>query len=148
MIGFQSKLFWALAGLILVCQGPLWAEGRDFGQSEYQSSCAACHGIDAKGNGPVATQLKTAPSDLTRLAEKNGGVFPFNAVYEIIDGRKQVSAHSTRDMPVWGYSFMPSSNLSSKPVESWSLGDMADPEPIVRARILALIDYLNRIQEK
>ena len=146
----QIQLNWllVLAGTIFVCQGPLWAQERDFGQSEYQRSCAACHGIDAKGNGPVAAQLKTAPADLTRLAERNGGVFPFSSVYETIDGRKEVKAHSTRDMPVWGYSFMPSSNLSSKPVGSWSLDDVADPEPVVRGRILALIDYLNRMQKK
>ena len=29
----------------------------DVGKTEYQSSCAACHGIDAKGNGPVSKNL-------------------------------------------------------------------------------------------
>ena len=47
-----------------------------------------------------------------------------------------------------GLSYMPSPNQSLKPVKSWSWGDLADPEPVVRGRILALIDYLNRIQEK
>src|SRR5579864_3503364 len=63
------------------------AQDIDVGKMEYQSSCAACHGIDAKGNGPVSKDLKTRPTDLTVLAKNNNGVFPYNAVYEIIDGR-------------------------------------------------------------
>ena len=63
------------------------AQNIDVGKAEYQSGCASCHGADAKGNGPVSTQLKTRPADLTVLAKKNNGVFPVNAVYQIIDGR-------------------------------------------------------------
>jgi mono/diheme cytochrome c family protein len=70
----------------------------DPGKAEYQSSCAPCHGKDGKGNGPVSAQLKVLPPDLTVLAKKNNGVFPFNSVYEIIDGRKAVIAHGSRDM--------------------------------------------------
>jgi mono/diheme cytochrome c family protein len=29
------------------------AEDVDVGKSEFQSSCASCHGRDAKGKGPV-----------------------------------------------------------------------------------------------
>ena len=54
---------------------------------EYQSSCAACHGMDAKGNGPVSKELKTRPADLTVLAKNNNGVFPYDTVYQMIDGR-------------------------------------------------------------
>ena len=78
------------------------AQDFDEGKSEYQSSCAACHGEDGKGNGPVSSQLKVPPSDLTVLAKKNNGVFPVKSVYEVIDGRQAVLAHGTRDMPIWG----------------------------------------------
>jgi len=30
------------------------AQDNDVGKTEYLSSCGACHGIDAKGNGPVS----------------------------------------------------------------------------------------------
>jgi mono/diheme cytochrome c family protein len=63
------------------------AQGIDVGKMEYQSSCAACHGIDAKGNGPVSKELKTHPADLTVLAKNNKGVFPYDMVYQVIDGR-------------------------------------------------------------
>src|SRR6516165_3385346 len=80
----------------------------DIGKAEYQSSCAACHGADGKGKGPLSGVLKSTPQDLTVLAKKNNGVFPINAVYEMIDGRKAVEAHGTREMPIWGFRYMPS----------------------------------------
>lgn len=67
----------------------------------------AGHGSAAKGDGPMADQLGTAPAGLTQLAKKNGGIFPINAVYEKIDGRQEVKAHGSREMPVWGYRYAP-----------------------------------------
>ena len=110
-----------------------WAQESDFGAMVYKASCAACHGIDGKGNGPASEELKSKPSDLTVLAKNNNGVFPVDAVYEIIDARKTIRAHGDREMPVWGYGFI-------------SFGP--DSQQIVRNRILALIDYLNRVQAK
>ena len=52
------------------------AQDIDVGKAEYRSSCAPCHGIDAKGDGSVADSLKTRPTDLTALAKNNNGVFP------------------------------------------------------------------------
>jgi mono/diheme cytochrome c family protein len=78
-------------------------QDRDMGKIEYQSNCASCHGIDAKGDGPVSGELKKRPPDLTVLAKKNGGVFPLNFVYRIIDGRDEIASHGSREMPVWGY---------------------------------------------
>jgi mono/diheme cytochrome c family protein len=127
-----AALKWLMVlSTILVLQGPVWAQDRDFGKMEYHFRCAVCHGNDGKGHGPLADQLKAAPADLTQLAKTNGGVFPRNAVHEIIDGRQEVKAHGPRDMPVWGYRYMPS-----------------HPEAVVRSRIRALVDYLYRIQEK
>ena len=80
------------------CQSYRWfrccvqAKDLDIGKSEFQSSCASCHGTDAKGKGPISDQLEIPPSDLTMLAKNNNGVFPTNAVYETVYGLKTVPA--------------------------------------------------------
>jgi mono/diheme cytochrome c family protein len=107
------------------------AQDIDVGKTEYQSGCAACHGIDAKGNGPVSKELKTPPTDLTVLSKNNNGVFPYDMVYQVIDGRNStIRSHGTREMPIWGYRFGPSQAFRFKNC------------------ILAVIEYLKRIQEK
>ena len=133
-------------GLAAVAQ----AEDFDVGKSEFQSSCASCHGTDAKGKGPVSDQLKIPPPDLTMLAKNNNGVFPTNAVYETIYGLKTISAHGNLEMPIWGYRFNPTMNLPHNVDPSY---DVLDPsrelrEVVVRTRILAVVDYLSRIQQK
>ena len=35
------------------------------GSQMYASYCASCHGLDGRGHGPVATELKVPPTDLT-----------------------------------------------------------------------------------
>jgi hypothetical protein len=60
-----------------------------------------------KGDGPISGELKKRPPDLTILAKKNGGVFPLDSVYRIIDGREEIASHGNREMPVWGYRFVP-----------------------------------------
>ncbi len=134
------------AGFAAAAQG----EDLDIGKSEFQSSCASCHGADAKGNGPVSGQLKTPPADLTMLAKNNNGVFPTNAVYEIIYGSKTIPAHGTREMPIWGERFNPIVNLphAVDPYYWQKAGPQLSSEVVVRTRILAVIDYLDRIQQK
>lgn len=69
----------------------------------FQAYCAACHGRDAKGDGPAASSFKTKLPDLTRISQRNGGIFPFYRVQRYISGADLVkSAHGSRDMPVWG----------------------------------------------
>ena len=118
-----------------------WAADKaGVGKLEYQSNCASCHGNDGKG-GAYVDFLKVTPPDLSQLAKKNGGVFPLERVYSVIDGRQEVKGHGPRDMPVWGRDYQ------IKAGEHY--GDVAyDPEVYVRSRILALIDYLNRLQAK
>ncbi|MEL6324972.1 MAG: hypothetical protein AAFQ84_12160 [Pseudomonadota bacterium] len=71
--------------------------------SEFMFSCASCHGTDAKGAGYLARYFRDVnPGDLTQLAAKNGGVFPIERVFAVIDGRNQVATHGPRQMPVWG----------------------------------------------
>jgi mono/diheme cytochrome c family protein len=134
------------AGLAAAAQ----AEDFDIGKSEFQSSCASCHGTDAKGNGPVSDQLKIPPPDLTMLAKNNNGVFPTNAAYEIIYGLKTIPAHGTREMPIWGYRFYPMTNLPHDvDLSCWKMfGPDQGSDAVVRTRILAVVDYLSRIQQK
>lgn len=119
-------------------------ERSDFGKREYMDRCAVCHGQSGKGDGGMIDILRTAPTDLTTLSRKNGGVFPFDRVYAVIDGRQAVKGHGARDMPVWGKAY------STETVRAGEhYGDMPyTMEMYVRARILSLIDYLNRIQLK
>jgi mono/diheme cytochrome c family protein len=71
--------------------GDVSAQDSDIGKVEYQTNCASCHGIGAKGDGPMSSELKRRPSDLTILAKRNNGVFPLNSVYRIIDGRDEIA---------------------------------------------------------
>lgn len=69
---------WALAAtvsLLCVCSA---ASGQEtsYGQAEYLNSCAMCHGESGEGDGPLAHDLYKAPSDLTRLSERNAASFP------------------------------------------------------------------------
>lgn len=112
----------------------------DLGKREYDSNCASCHGTSGKGNGPLGELLRRSPPDLTTLTKRNGGVFPVSRMYETIEGAN-VPSHGSRDMPVWG------SDYRTKAGEYY--GEMPyDPEAFVRSRILALVEYLNRLQER
>jgi mono/diheme cytochrome c family protein len=124
------------------------AQQVDIGKAEYQSSCAACHGVDGKGTGPVAAALKTKPADLTTIAKENNGVFPFGHIYGVIDGRQKVKSHGARDMPIWGFRYSPPPVPGVNPVVPYFVDPLYDREPIIRGRILAVIDYLYRIQVK
>jgi len=73
------------------------------GKQLYQAYCASCHGADATGNGPFASALRVPPSDLTRIAQRNGGMFPMGRIERIIAGEEPLaSGHGSREMPVWG----------------------------------------------
>jgi mono/diheme cytochrome c family protein len=124
------------------------AQDLDAGKSEFQSSCATCHGTDGKANGPLSEQLRVAPADLTVLAKNNNGVFPVNAVYETIYGIKRIVAHGPPDMPIWGYRYFARNTApgSKKPDHYVELS--SDLDAIARTRLFAVVDYLNRIQQK
>jgi mono/diheme cytochrome c family protein len=104
------------------------------GAELYRRHCAACHGLDARGGGPVAPSLKVAPPDLTTLARRAGGEFRESHVMAVIDGRYEVAAHGPREMPVWGVVF--TEQMAGRPTGVY--------EAIVQSRALA--DYLRSIQ--
>ena len=78
------------------------ADDPHLGIIEYEISCMPCHGIDGRGDGPHAKTLKTFPADLTQIAKRNNGEFPYKKIADIIDGRATVAVHGPREMPVWG----------------------------------------------
>ncbi|MEJ2375450.1 MAG: c-type cytochrome [Pseudolabrys sp.] len=109
------------------------------GTEEFGMSCAVCHGVDGRGDGPMAHMLKVKPADLTTLARRNGGTFPFEKVVEIIDGRRQVKGHGTREMPVWGSYYEMDIARRYGPHGS---------ESLVKARVETLARYVEAMQEK
>jgi mono/diheme cytochrome c family protein len=72
------------------------------GKAMFANYCAPCHGVDGKGNGPVAAALKQRPVDLTVLSHDNGGKFPALHVAAVLQGGSTIPSHGTREMPVWG----------------------------------------------
>ena len=103
------------------------------GKEMFVSYCAACHGKDAKGDGPAAGALKQAPADLTRLAQRNGGKYPADKVTSILRGENSLMAHGDQEMPVWGPVF-------------WSMSQGHEEQ--VQLRIANLNKYLQSLQEK
>ena len=102
------------------------------GKEMFDAYCASCHGAGGRGNGPAATAFKKAPTDLTRLAQKNNGKFPSAMVISSIqDGAE--GAHGSKDMPVWG------------PILSSVSGDR---QMVVQQRLTNLTSYIESLQAK
>lgn len=104
------------------------------GKELYGKFCASCHGVEGRGDGPVASHLNVEVPDLTLFARRHGGKFPRDLVDRIIDGRHIIGAHGTRTMPVWG--------------EDFSRAELGDPnaERATRIVIGRLADYLWLLQ--
>src|SRR4029079_15712053 len=92
--------------LIISFPGAAAAAQMSYGEAEYLNSCAVCHGLEGKGDGPLGDELVRRPADLTTINRRNGGTFPYAHVYAVIDGRYAVPSHGERDMPVWGRQFL------------------------------------------
>jgi mono/diheme cytochrome c family protein len=72
------------------------------GKQMYVSYCASCHGVDGKGQGPVAPALRAAPVDLTLLTKLNHGKFPDTHVVSTLEIGSDTPSHGSAEMPVWG----------------------------------------------
>ena len=106
------------------------------GGEMYQQYCASCHGAGGQGDGPVAPALKALPADLTKIAARRDGVFPEADIARWIDGRFDVVAHGSREMPVWGRKFAD------------HIAEGVSTDEVVRGRVLTLVEYLKSIQKK
>jgi mono/diheme cytochrome c family protein len=133
---------WLACGWLASLAGGAAAETRadevlaEMGGEAFARHCASCHGLDAKGRGPAAGALKTPPADLTRIAARRGGEFDAAKIARFIDGRFDVPAHGSREMPVWGERM------------GEAIPDAGVSEEIVRGRIYVLVEYLKSIQEE
>lgn len=108
------------------------------GAALYAKHCATCHGADATGGGPMAPVLVLQPPDLTKLAERNKGIFPITRVVMRIDGRDPLTSHGS-PMPVYG-DFFESDRAVSLKAETG--------QPILTSQPLVdLVDYLKALQE-
>jgi mono/diheme cytochrome c family protein len=111
-------------------QVPIKAGPSMSGADIFKWYCAACHGKNAKGNGPAASELKVPPPDLTTLAKRNKGKFPADYVTRVLMNGVR-GAHGTSQMPVWGPLF---SELNAK--------------GRVTVVIRDVVDYVESLQEK
>lgn len=112
------------------------ADNVEFGRATFAGACAACHGAEAKGDGPMADLISIPVPDLTRIAVRNGGVFPWLRVVHLIDGRTGLRGHGG-PMPLFGALF----------AGDTAAADAPDGTPVITsARVLALTDYLATIQ--
>ncbi len=119
--------------IVAACTPP---EPAPTGAEDFASYCAVCHGSDGKGNGALATTLDARPADLTRLARRNGGVFP-----------------ATRVMAkIWGYAGAPPDGVMPDfgPLLAGDLvpfdgGDgIMTPTPV---RLVQLAEYVKALNE-
>lgn len=115
------------------------AQDPQIGESEYRLHCAACHGLKGRGDGPIGQILKTPAPNLALITERNGGKYPVQKIYEIIEGNSVIAAHGTRDMPLWGDRYRNESNPQT-PDQTSLASDEA------QQRILSLVYYLGTMQ--
>lgn len=107
----------------------------------YRSSCAPCHGISGDGRGPSAGSLKNKVPPLNNLADRYSSLyFPERFLIEVIDGRKNMPPHGTREMPIWGKQF----GLMKNP-QTGAEKAVAD-NVAARQKIEALVNYIRSIQ--
>ncbi len=101
------------------------------GSQIFKQYCAACHGADAKGHGPVGRVLRKPAPDLTTLAKRHGGKFPAAYVTGMLGFAPGVSSHGSGDMPTWG-----------------ALFEYYYDKKSAQQRIQNVSDYLESLQEK
>jgi len=121
------------AGTTQIKHVPVKATNAASGQEMFASYCAVCHGANATGNGPAQSALKIPATDLTTLAQKNGGKYPAMHVSSVLRGDAELAAHGSKDMPVWGPLF-----------RNMSQGHDAE----VQQRIANINAYIESLQKK
>lgn len=142
-MGTDKAKIIAMAAILMAGGSTGASAADDIGKREYDNNCAVCHGAMGKGDGPYAGIIDTRVPDITVLQKANNGVFPFDRVYQAIDGRIEIKAHGSRDMPIWGNEY------NAKAAEYYS--DYLQPynaEGFVRGRVLALVNHIYLLQQK
>jgi len=105
------------------------------GKQMFKDYCAACHGIEGKGDGPAVEFLKVPPPDLTTMANR----YNEKSVAQRVQGvlrfgpESKANAHGTIDMPLWGQAFR-----SLNP----------DNQAVAKLRIYNLSKYVDSMQQK
>ena len=158
-----------VAGTMAVVQAQ---PGPMTGKAVYEDKCAGCHGLGGKGDGPVSQFLTRSAGDLTTISIRNGGRFPTELVWDVIDGRSAgaTGPHGSREMPIWGQEFREEVRRANRGSASGAGGGRGmgpgagpgaagqgagagtgtgpSPEWHTRNRIVALLDYLQSLQAK
>lgn len=138
---FEKAMKFRVCGAVAIALGavafPVAAQDAGVGADLYARHCATCHGVDAKGKGPMASVLLVQPVDLTQLAAGNEGAFPFLRVVRRIDGRDPLVSHGS-PMPVYG-DFFEGDDTAMK---------TASGQPLMTSRAIAdLVAFLQTVQE-
>jgi mono/diheme cytochrome c family protein len=114
---------------------PMKATAAQSGEEMYVEYCAVCHGKAAKGDGPAASALKLAPTDLTTLTKNNSGKFPSDHVAAVLRFGTETPSHGSKDMPIWGHI------LATSPTQGTDA-------TMVQLRIRNLTSYIESLQSK
>lgn len=141
MIASTSRFSLALlaAASWSLLAGQALAQTSKIGESEYLQHCAACHGFTGRGDGPIGQYLKTPAPNLALISQRNGGKFPVQKIYNIIEGSSVLAAHGTRDMPLWGDRYRSETDPKT-PDQAAVAQDQA------QLRILSLVYFLGSLQ--
>jgi mono/diheme cytochrome c family protein len=134
LVGALAVLCCAAAAAIGQTPAPTADAELERGRTLYRVHCRSCHGEAGRGDGPVAGELKTRPTDLTALWRESGR-FPETEVTAAIDGRADVRAHGAREMPVWGMTF-------------FEPGRDTPQESEIQAAIRALVRYVRSLERR
>jgi mono/diheme cytochrome c family protein len=102
------------------------------GAKIFRNQCAACHGVNGRGDGPVAPALRIKLPDLTAISRRNGGTFPAARVRRIISGDQVPATHGSRQMPIWGPIFH----------------QIENDQDLGYVRLRNVTEYLKSIQQK
>lgn len=121
---------------------PALSPSGEIGRIEFMAGCAQCHGISGRGDGVIAGYISVSVPNLTTIQRQNQGVFPARVIYEIVEGGSSTGAHGTREMPAWGDRY----SAEAYAVLGWP-HEPEEREAFIRARILALIEYIASIQQ-
>jgi len=126
----------AILAVLLAIPNTALAQTAEVGAELYEKHCAVCHGLEARGNGPLAPALLLQPPALRDLTKRHDD-FPMTLVITRIDGRDPLVSHGS-PMPVYGPFFEGEDTILKT----------GSGQPILTSRPIAdLVAYLKQIQE-